>query len=72
MDKKTVCEMLLHDKLTLDDLRKVPYDMSKEETADLLVEMYYAFTVEVGEHKTNRAILACLLERWWDTLEEVK
>lgn len=72
MDKTTLCKAILHDKLTLDDLRKVPYDMSKEEVADLLVEIYYAFTVEIGEHKTNRAILACLLERWWDTLEEVK
>lgn len=79
MDKTTLCRKLKEDKLTLDDLRGIPYEMSKEEIADLLVEMYYAFCVEMGTpennydgtHNTNRAILSCLLERWWYELEDM-
>lgn len=71
MDKTTLCRKLKENKLTLDDLRGIPYEMTKDEVADLLVEMYYAFGIERDEHAANRAILACLLERWWDEIEEV-
>lgn len=71
MDKTTLCRKLKENKLTLDDLRGIPYEMTKDEVADLLVEIYYVFGVETNELRANRAILAGLLERWWDEIEEV-
>lgn len=71
MDKTTLCRKLKENKLTLDELRGIPYEMAKDTVADILVEMYYAFYIETDELRANRAILACLLERWWDELDEV-
>ena len=71
MDKTTLCRKLKENKLTLDELRGIPYEMSKDEVADILVEMYYAFGIETNELRVNRAILACLLMRWWDEIDEV-
>ena len=72
MTRAELCRKLQNDTLTLDEVRSLPYKLDKETIADILVELTYALYVECGvdEHKANRALLACLLERWWEEVEE--
>lgn len=73
MTKEELCRKLQYDTLTLDEIRSLPYSLDKETVADILVELSYALYVECGvdEHKANRALLACLLERWDEELNGV-
>ena len=68
MDKTTLLGMLENNNLTLDDLRRVAYEMRREEVADLLVEMYYGFVLAEDERSANGAIYSGLSERWEDLI----
>lgn len=71
MTKETVIEKLKENTMSLDDFRSVAYEMPKETVADILTELAYSLYVECGsdENKANKALLACLLGRWWYELE---
>lgn len=72
MTKEEMVKKLQTDTMTLDDFRNLPSTMNETEVGDVLVELAYALYVECrsDETKANQALLACLLERWWDLLEE--
>ena len=72
MTKNELVKKLKKSTVTLDEFRNIAYTMTKEEIADILVEFAFALYVECGsnERKANLALLAGLLERWWDLLDE--
>lgn len=70
MTKTELCRKLKELNVTMDDMREVANTMPRDTVADVMVELFYTLCVETDDQTAQRALLSCLLERWWDELDE--